>query len=261
MSMDAIGKTEGNKNGSDGDSDDEEVFKDVDRVLEEKKRTETAERKQFNSKYSGTKQYDPLKREPKFANAENSPLWELASLAHHCHPTVCLWAEKLLSGDLVDYGGDPLLDFGLANFLDRVTYKTPKTAEKAEKFRKRMAQYEKPVNMYNFREGDEPETKREEEQFLYKYMQMKAPTAKREKKTVEVDEDEDPELEAFANDEMQKQMKKMAGGLGADESDDGEDIEYSDAESDEAGDSEAEEGDSDGGFFSGEDDLQEVALS
>ena len=47
----------------------------------------------------------------------------------------------------------------------------------------------------------------------------------------------------------------MAGGLGADESDDGEDIEYSDADSEEAGDSEAEEGDSDGGFFSGEDDL------
>ena len=50
-------------------------------------------------------------------------------------------------------------------------------------------------------------------------------------------------------------MKKMAGGLGVDESDDGEDIEYSDAESEEAGDSEAEEGDSEGAFFSGEDDL------
>ena len=84
---------------------------------------------------------------------------------------------------------------------------------------------------------------------------MKAPTAKREKKTVEASDEEDPELEAFAEEQMRKEMKKMAGGLGADESDDGEDIEYSDAESDEAGGSEAEEGDSDGGFFSGEDDL------
>ena len=32
LSADAIGKTEGKKSGSDGESDDEEVFKDVDRV-------------------------------------------------------------------------------------------------------------------------------------------------------------------------------------------------------------------------------------
>ena len=170
MSLDAIGKAGADEQGSGGDSDDEEVFKDVDRVQAEKKHTETAERKQFNSKYTGSKQYDPLKREPKYSNAENSPLWELASLAYHCHPTVCLWAEKLLVGDLIDYGGDPLLDFGLANFLDRVTYKSPKTAEKAEKYRKRMAQFEKPINEYNFQEGEAPETQREEEQFLYKYM-------------------------------------------------------------------------------------------
>ena len=265
MSLDAMGKAGANASGSDEGSDDEEVFKDVDRVREEKKRAETAERKQqleqINSKYSGSKPYDPLKREPKYANAENSPMWELASLAYHCHPTVCLWAEKLLSGNLIDYAGDPLLDFGLANFLDRVSYKSPKTAEKAEKYRKRMAQYEKPINEYNFREGEAPETKREEEQFLYKYMQMRAPVAKREVKKTEGDEseNEDPELEAFAHAAMEKEMKKMAGGLGADESDAGEEIEYSDAESEQEGGSAA--GDSEeGGFFSGED-LQEVELS
>ena len=32
MSVDAVGRAEGKKSGSDGDSDDEEVFKDVDRV-------------------------------------------------------------------------------------------------------------------------------------------------------------------------------------------------------------------------------------
>ena len=53
-------------------------------------------------------------------------------------------------------------------------------------------------------------------------MQMKAPSVKREKKSVEVDDDEeDPELEAFANEQIEKEMKKMAGGVGADESDDG----------------------------------------
>ena len=46
MSLDAMGKAAANASGSDEGSDDEEVFKDVDRVREEKKRAETAERKQ-----------------------------------------------------------------------------------------------------------------------------------------------------------------------------------------------------------------------
>ena len=115
-----------------------------------------------------------------------------------------LWAEKLLTGDLIDYAGDPLLDFGLSNFLDRIAYKSPKTAEKAAKHRQRMAEYEKPVNEYNFTDGDVPENKREEEEFMYKFMKLKGPT---KKKTVEVDEkaeDSDPELEAFAEGEIKK---------------------------------------------------------
>ena len=159
ISADAIGKS-----GAQGDSDDEEeVFQDVDRVKEQKKASATIETKQINAKYNSDKTYDPLKREPKFSNAESSPLWELSSLANYSHPTVSLWAEKLLKGDLIDYSGDPLLDFGLSNFLDRIAYKSPKTAEKAAKHRQRMAEYEKPVNQYNFKDGDVPENKREEE--------------------------------------------------------------------------------------------------
>ena len=94
------------------------------------------------------KLYDPLKREPKYAHAEDSPLWELAMLAKHCHPTVCIWAEKLLKGEEIEYPGDPLLDFGLSNFLDRIAYKNPKSSEKIANFRTRMASYEKPVNLY-----------------------------------------------------------------------------------------------------------------
>jgi hypothetical protein len=45
----------------------------------------------------------------------------------HCHPTIRLWAAKLLNGEPVSYNGDPLLDFGLANFLDRISYKNPKS--------------------------------------------------------------------------------------------------------------------------------------
>ena len=44
------------------------------------------------------------------------------------------------------------------------------------KFRKRMAQYEQPVNLMDFGGGAaavEPENRRIEEQFMYKFMQMR----------------------------------------------------------------------------------------
>ena len=83
-----------------------------------------------------------MKREPQFANALSSPVWELAYLANHCHPTICHWAETLSKGQSITYEGDPLLDFGLGNFLDRISFKNPKSGEASMKHRKRMAQYE-----------------------------------------------------------------------------------------------------------------------
>ena len=115
--------------------------------------------------------YDPLKREPKYAQAVGEPMWELVTLARHSHPTIALWAQDLLSGELLEYPGDPLLDFGLSNFLDRISYKTPKTSEQASKHRARMATFEKPVNQYY--EGEKPAEQRAEEQFLHKYFEMK----------------------------------------------------------------------------------------
>jgi ribosome biogenesis protein MAK21 len=120
-------------------------------------------------------EYDPIKIEPKFANAEESPLWELATLARHCHPTICKWAEFLLQGSPIEYVGDPLLDFSIANFLDRISYKNPKASDKIDQFRKRMASYEKPVNQIDFHGGERPEVDRQEEEFMYKYMKMKGP--------------------------------------------------------------------------------------
>lgn len=80
----------------------------------------------------------------------------MASLTLHAHPTVRLWAEKLLNGEYIVYNGDPLLDFGLGNFLDRIAYKNPKSSDKMSKFKQRMADFEKPVNEYDFNNGDVP---------------------------------------------------------------------------------------------------------
>lgn len=50
------------------------------------------------------------------------------------HPTVRLWAQSLIDGKSLDYSGDPILDFSIANFLDRIAYKEPKSADKLAKF-------------------------------------------------------------------------------------------------------------------------------
>ncbi|EDQ85363.1 uncharacterized protein MONBRDRAFT_29308 [Monosiga brevicollis MX1] len=70
--------------------------------------------------------YDPLKREPLYAGAELSSLWELALAQNHFHPTVTAFADKTLRGLKLDYNGDPLQDMTLIKFLDRFVNKQPK---------------------------------------------------------------------------------------------------------------------------------------
>lgn len=137
-----------------------------------------------------------------------------------------------------------------------------------------MAQYEQPVNQLNFKDGQEPDNQRIEEQFMYKYMQMRPEKQVVAKKGIEEaqtgvedsdGDNEDPELEKFANEEMDREMRRMASGApggmpDSDEEDlslDEEPMGSSELDEDEDG----EGSDGDGGFFSGEDDLQEVKMS
>mmetsp|Transcript_30196 Transcript_30196/g.22439 ORF Transcript_30196/g.22439 Transcript_30196/m.22439 type:complete len:99 (+) Transcript_30196:517-813(+) len=97
-----------------------------------------------------------------------------------------------------------------------------------------------------------PDNVREEEKFLYKY--FKERTEKKIKKVAdedEFDEEGDAEIEAFANDVIEKEMKRLAGG----ESDIDEDLDEGEEGESEVG-SEAEEENED--FFEGEDDLEDV---
>ena len=94
---------------------------------------------------------------------------EMLALTMHTHPTIRLWANTLLKGHSITYGGDPLLDFGIANFLDRISYKNPKSQEKLATFKKRMSAFEKPINQYDFKKGEVPEEEREDERFLYRF--------------------------------------------------------------------------------------------
>eukprot|EP00727_Mastigamoeba_balamuthi_P005866 m51a1_g19 putative CCAAT/enhancer-binding protein zeta (676) ;mRNA; f:87089-89620 len=99
------------------DDDDDEVqqanFVDLD-----------ANQKLVDGVQSGS--YFPMKRDPRYTNAEKALFWDVVPFTRHCHPTVVKYAEMILAGEQIDFAGDPLQNFTLANFLDRFSFKNPK---------------------------------------------------------------------------------------------------------------------------------------
>ncbi|KAF8840266.1 CBF-domain-containing protein [Paxillus ammoniavirescens] len=73
-------------------------------------------------------EYDPRKRDPQFAHASASPLYELLPLLHHYHPTISLHARQLLGSQPITSSPDLTLNT-LSHFLDRFVYKNPKKAK------------------------------------------------------------------------------------------------------------------------------------
>lgn len=70
--------------------------------------------------------YDPGKRDPQYAQAQTSCLWELLPLSQHAHPSVSAMAKSILAGVPVQYNGDPLKDFVLSEFLGKFISKKSK---------------------------------------------------------------------------------------------------------------------------------------
>ena len=111
------------------DSDDEEVFKDVPEnvtdgdIPQEDQQTSNAV---ASSKPLKSLKYDGRKRDPEFSNADHSSLWELTPFLHHYHPSVSLFATRLLTHSPMPPKPDLSLNT-LIHFLDRFVYRNPKT--------------------------------------------------------------------------------------------------------------------------------------
>ncbi|CAE6412353.1 unnamed protein product [Rhizoctonia solani] len=73
----------------------------------------------------GDGEYDPKKRDPQWANAHRTCLWELLPFLHHYHPSVSLHARQLLTGAQITATADLGLNT-LTHFLDRFVYRNPK---------------------------------------------------------------------------------------------------------------------------------------
>jgi ribosome biogenesis protein MAK21 len=105
------------------EDDGEEHFVDAVEGSEEEGSKITSD--QLKASQAGAAGYDPIKREPQFAKAESSCLWEIAPLMSHFHPSVSLHARQLLQGQKITTTADLTLNT-LAHFLDRFVYRNPK---------------------------------------------------------------------------------------------------------------------------------------
>jgi ribosome biogenesis protein MAK21 len=207
-----------------------------------------------------TSDYDSRKRDPLFAQAEESSLWELSPLLSHYHPTVQLYAENLLNTKPNTAKPDLALH-SIKHFLDRFVYRNPKTksAPRGSSIMQPLpgtdtslvlgirghAKTEVAVNSEDWWRQQIDRIK-PDEIFFHKYFvakeegEVKALGKKRKREAEDTEMDEDEIWEALVR------SSKEEGGLGdvdVDEEDD-EDIEWSDEELDDDLIAEMNEGDS-----------------
>ncbi|EJD44509.1 CBF-domain-containing protein [Auricularia subglabra TFB-10046 SS5] len=219
--------------------------------------------------------YDPAKREPLYAHAEGTCLWELVPLLHHYHPSVALHAQQLRDGERLTGAPDVGL-YSLASFLDRFVLKNAK-----KKPAVRGASAMQPVAEKGAADAldDEDLAKLDEEQvapdqlFYHRFVKLKgereqkmASKAGKRKKKGEDDEgddvgvgrddgDDEEEGSELDEDEVWAAMKRSAADLDVDpDVDEDSDLEMpDDDEEDASGASQAEEDDEESGA-EGEDD-------
>ncbi|KAK6542118.1 hypothetical protein TWF694_007885 [Orbilia ellipsospora] len=102
------------------DDSDEEVFQDVD----DDRNVPAADKEEVKK---DSKEYDGRKRDPLYANADRSSLWELIPFLSHFHPTVALYANSLYTNSAMPSKPDLSLH-SLTHFLDRFVYRNAKSA-------------------------------------------------------------------------------------------------------------------------------------
>jgi ribosome biogenesis protein MAK21 len=165
-------------------------------------------------------QFDFNKRDPVYTNASEFPLAELVLLTNHYHPTIQKFSNFILENynkAVIQYEGDPLVDFSLVNFLDKFIMKNPKL--KAKKPKQKKTDDEKLLDFIEEGDvGEGEEDKGENLDFIKTFNEFnKKKTLKKKKaKLDEVDIDE------YADNIIEEEMNKYdkQHGVDIDEDDD-----------------------------------------
>lgn len=191
--------------------------------------------------------YDPMKRNPLYANAGKAGLPEVECLKGHYNPAVRKIATLISTGQFgqIDYKGNPFEDFTNIAILNRIALMQPKKRTESPRTLQKRAGRKlrlEPVSLGNYQD-----LQFEDEKAIQLYFQKRMETfgeaAKKPKRRRQTAEDEE---DAFADDLIQKEMEKYGGA----EDDDDEII-----PDDEDGEGEGEDiEDDEGDFDEGEDD-------
>ncbi|XP_034244442.1 CCAAT/enhancer-binding protein zeta-like [Thrips palmi] len=227
--------------------------------------------------------YDPMHRNPLYANADLSCYSELSFLSRHFHPTVALFASHLINEEANSYDGDPLKDFTLVRFLERFSFKNPKKLPEnvPSLFAKRKKYASTGVRSLPVRSESYLKQKEDnvpvDEKYLFTYLQnRRAAAPDQDDKDSDAESIGDEEFDGILDKMMQKRgfKKDMDEDLDLNYSDIDEDLDFADeytknmtskktkkksAEDDDgddisgSDDEEEEEGDDEGGDFGDED--------
>ena len=108
------------------DIDGEEDFRDVQEQLPNGTTSDQESRSQ--KIHSLAAKYDGRRRDPQYSDADRSSLWEAVPLMQHYHPSVALFATRLLTHGKMPPKPDLSLNT-LIHFLDRFVYRNPKATK------------------------------------------------------------------------------------------------------------------------------------
>ena len=108
------------------DSDGEEDFQDVQEQLPNGPTSDQESRSEEIHRLAA--KYDGRRRDPQYSDADKSSLWEAISLMQHYHPSVALFATRLLTHGEMPPKPD-LSSNTLIHFLDRFVYRNPKVTK------------------------------------------------------------------------------------------------------------------------------------
>ncbi|XP_074659193.1 CCAAT/enhancer-binding protein zeta-like [Tubulanus polymorphus] len=162
--------------------------------------------------------YDMTHRNPLYCLADRELTCELNKLLNHYHPSVALFTQTTLTGNQVQYTGDPLTDFTLIRFLDRFVYRNPKKKEltyesvQAKKSREPTGIKSIAVDSIKYLKQNENSIP-VDEKYLYRYFQRKAAAGLT---VTDNDNDEESDADSVCSDEFDQYLDKHESAFDGD---------------------------------------------
>lgn len=118
---------------NDPEDDDEEVIvQPPDEEDEDEETDKAAATATATTSLPSTLAYDATKRDPRYAHAKGTCLWDLVPLLKHFHPTVRLLSRQLLQSESLATTPDLTL-YSLSHFLDKFVYRNAKKSATVQK--------------------------------------------------------------------------------------------------------------------------------